>query len=47
MESGKMALMNLYGGQQWKHQHSEQTCGHSGERKEIGRVALRHKYHHM
>ena len=47
MESGKTALMNLYGGRQWEHQHGEQTCGHSGERREIGRVALRHQYHHM
>ena len=23
-----MILMNLFTGQQWRHRHSEQTCGH-------------------
>ena len=31
MESKKMALMNLFSGQQWRNRHREQTCGH-GER---------------
>ena len=26
--SRKMILMNLFTGQQWRHRHSEQTCGH-------------------
>ena len=30
MESGKIVLMNLSAGPQWRHRHSEQTCGHSG-----------------
>ena len=33
MESGKIVLMNLFAGQQWRHRHKEQTFGHSGERK--------------
>ena len=31
MESSKMVLMDLFAGQQWRHRHREQTCGHSGE----------------
>ena len=30
-ESRKTVLMNLFSGQQWKHRHREQTCGHIGE----------------
>ena len=30
MECRKMALMNLFGGQQWRCRHREQTYGHSG-----------------
>lgn len=30
MESRKKVLMNLFAGQQWRHEHREQTCGHSG-----------------
>ena len=26
-----MVLMNLFAGQQWKHRHTEKTCGHSNE----------------
>ena len=33
MESRKMVLMNLIAGQQWKHRHKEQICGHSGEKR--------------
>ena len=28
MESRKMVLMNLFGGQQWRHRCREQTCEH-------------------
>ena len=28
-----MVLMNLFAGQQWRHRHTEQTCGHSGGRE--------------
>ena len=31
MESGKMVLVNLLAGQQWRRRHKEQTCGHIGE----------------
>ena len=31
MESSKMVLMDLFAGQQWRHRHRKQTCGHSGE----------------
>ena len=32
IESGKMILLNLFTGQQWRHRHREQACGHtSGE----------------
>ena len=31
MESKRMALMNLFAGQQWRCRHREQTCGHRGE----------------
>ena len=34
MESRKMVLMNLFSGQQWRYRHREQTCGHSGGRRE-------------
>ena len=30
MESRKMVLMKLFAGQQWRHRHREQTCGHRG-----------------
>jgi len=30
MESGKMVLMNLFAGQQWRHRHREQIYGHGG-----------------
>ena len=28
MKSKKMALMNLFSGQQWRNRHREQPCGH-------------------
>ena len=34
MESRKMVLMNLFAGQQWRHSHTEQACGHNGGRRE-------------
>ena len=39
MESRKMILMNLFAGQEWRHRHREQTCGHSRGRR--GRDELR------
>ena len=30
MESRKMALMDLFSGQQWRSRHREQTYGHRG-----------------
>ena len=30
IKSGKMVLMNLSAGQQWRHRHREQTDGHGG-----------------
>ena len=33
MESRKMVLMNLFAGQQKRHRHKEQTCGHSEGRR--------------
>ena len=29
MESRKMVMMNLFAGQQWRHRHRNQTCGHA------------------
>ena len=50
MESGKMVLMNLLAGQQWRHR--EQTYGHGGQgRKErmgqMERVAWKHIHEYM
>ena len=42
MECTTMALMNLFGGQQWRCRHREQTSGHGdggcrgGKRKKAG-----------
>ena len=36
MESGKMVLMNLLSGQQWRHRHREQTYGHGGKGERVG-----------
>ena len=33
VESRKMVLMNLSAGQQWRHRHREQMCGHSRGRR--------------
>ena len=33
IDSRKMALMSLFAGQQGRHRHREQTCGHSGGRR--------------
>ena len=46
MESRKMVLMNLFVGQQQRHRHSEQTCAHSGGRREQD-AALTHTHYHM
>ena len=37
IESSKMVLMDLFAGQQGRHRHREQTCGHSGGRKKGNR----------
>jgi len=33
MEFRKMALMNLFSGQQWRNRHREWTYGHVGRRE--------------
>ena len=33
MESKRMVPMSLYAGQEQRHRHREQTCGHSGGRR--------------
>ena len=33
MESRKMAVMNLFAGQQWRNRHREQTYGYGGEER--------------
>ena len=38
MESRKTVLMNLCAGQQWKHRHIEQICGHSKGRRGWGEL---------
>ena len=30
MKSRKVVLVVLFAGQQWRHKHGEQACGHSG-----------------
>ena len=42
MESGKIILMNLFAGQQWRYRHKEQTCGHRGERREWDKLKEKH-----
>ena len=47
----KMVLMNLLAGQQQRHRHREQTCGHgwSGGKervRQMERVAWKHIHHH-
>ena len=38
MEPRKMALMNVFGGQQWRQRHKDQTYGHGqGEEGEGGK----------
>ena len=34
MKFGKVVQVNLFVGQEWRHRHREETCGHGGERKE-------------
>ena len=36
MESRKRIWMNLFIGQQWRHRHREQTCGHGSGRGRRG-----------
>ena len=33
MESRKMVFMSLFAGQEYRHRHRGQTCGHSGGRR--------------
>ena len=49
MESRKMLLMNILAGQQWRGRHREQTCRHSGGRREWDELtgAWKHIYYHM
>ena len=42
MESRKMVLMNLFAGQQRRRRYREQTCGHSGGRREWDRLREQH-----
>ena len=30
----KVVLMNLFAGKEWRRRYREQTCGHSGQRRE-------------
>ena len=45
IDSRKMALMSLFAGQQGRHRHREQTCGHSGGRR--GWHGLREQYRNI
>ena len=49
MESGKMVLMNLLAGQQWRHRHKEQAVKTLGKERvgQIERVTLKHKHDHV
>ena len=38
MESRKMALINLFSGQQWRSRHREQTYGHLGMEGGEGKI---------
>ena len=38
--------MNLSAGQQWRHRHREQTCGHSVGRREWDKFRVALKYIH-
>ena len=38
MESRKMALMNLFAGEQWRNWHREQTYGHGGGKEGEGKM---------
>ena len=38
MVSKKVALMNLFSGQQWRNRHREQTYGHGGGGKGQGEI---------
>ena len=45
MKSRKLVLMKLSAGQQWRHRHREQTCGHSGGRE--GGLTPAHTHYHL
>ena len=50
MESRKMVLMIWFAGQQRRHRHEEQTCGHSGgegEWDDLSRAALKNIHYNM
>ena len=46
MKYRNMVLMNVFAGQQWRHRHREQTCGHGGKGNErvrqLEKVAWKH-----
>ena len=49
MESGKIVLMKLFSGQEWRRRYREQTCGRGGE-KGVGQMekgASTHTHHHV
>ena len=41
MESKKMALINLFSGQQWRNRHRKQTSGHGGGEEGEGEIIER------
>ena len=50
MESRDRVLMILSAGQQRRHRHKEQTCGHSRRTERVGRlerVAWKHIQYHV
>ena len=49
MESGKIVLMNLFAGQQWRLRYREQTCGHSVGRRgwDELRIAWKHIHYYV
>ena len=49
MESGKMILMNLCAGHEWRHRCIEWTFGHGGEKRmgQIETVALTYTCYHV
>ena len=44
MESRKMALKNLFAGQQWRFKHRERACGHSRGSRGWDRLRIAQKH---